>query len=91
MQEGNEDIWVLTEKHWDFHKALMYVRLEKAIEENRALLLKLEKLKRRQVMRQMAWLHRNVLELDIWVEYASSSELALGSSGKIPFGTPIRS
>lgn len=25
-------------------------------------------------MRQMAWLNRNVLELDIWVEYASSSD-----------------
>ena len=52
----------------------MYLRLRNAIEENCTLLLTLEKLKCRPVMRQMAWINRNLLELDIWVEYASNCD-----------------
>ncbi|HEX7360358.1 MAG TPA: hypothetical protein VF283_07685 [Bryobacteraceae bacterium] len=74
MEQGQEDIWDVTKADWDVHKALMYLQLKRAIEENRTLILKLEKLKRRLVMPQMAWLNRNLLELDIWVEYATSSE-----------------
>lgn len=74
MEQGNEDIWSLTQGDWNVHKALMYLQLESAIEENRALILKLEKPKRQLVMRQMAWLNRNLLELDVWVEYAISSD-----------------
>lgn len=38
------------------------------------MVVKLEKLKGRPVMPQITWLTRNLLELDIWVEYASSSD-----------------
>ena len=74
MEQGQEDLWNVTQADWDVHKALMYLQLKRAIEENRTLILKLEKLKRRLVMPQMAWLNRNLLELDIWVEYTTSSE-----------------
>lgn len=74
MEQADEEIWSVTEKDWEVHKGFMYLRLKNAIEENRTLILTLEKLRRRSVLPQMAWINRNLLELDIWVEYASSSD-----------------
>lgn len=48
----------------------MYVKFKTAINDNLSLL---EKLSNRDVLNQIAWLARNLLELLVWVKYCNSS------------------
>ncbi len=66
-----DDVWKLDERDREVHTGLMYVKFKTAIGENLRLL---EKLSGRDVLNQIAWLARNLLELLVWVKYCDSSE-----------------
>jgi hypothetical protein len=66
-----DDIWTVTPENRQVHAAVMYLKFKHSIARNYDLLLKLE---RREALHQVAWLTRNLLELDVWVEYCSQSE-----------------
>ena len=69
----DESLWSLSLSNRDreIQTGLMYAKFRTAITENLSFL---EKLSTRDLLNQIAWLARNLLELLVWVKYCSSSQ-----------------